>query len=155
MERSFSPWSCIFLYFMFHAIGPKTTGTRRKDNHSPPPGVYFQNAWSCASNPYTSLSRDAELNTGINVRLPAISNRLKELALNLLIYRQLHLPSFLLNVLNIRLTICGVITLWRSILSCCAWNGCPIEVREWQSGKHFWQVLTGNLKFKSYVFYWN
>ena len=105
---------------MFDAIGPKTTGSRRKDNHSPPPGVDFQNAWSCASDPYTSLSRDAELSTGINVRLPAISNRLKELALNFLIYRQLHLPPFLLNFLNIRLTIGGVITLWRSILSCCA-----------------------------------
>jgi len=105
---------------MFHAIGPKAAGTRRKDNHSPPAGVYFKNAWRYASDPYTSLSRDAELSTGINLRLHAISNRLKELALNLLIYLQLHLFPFLLNFLNIRLTTGSVITLWRSLLSCCA-----------------------------------
>jgi len=138
---------------MFHANGPKAAGTRCKDNHTPPTGVYFKNAWRCASDPYTSLSRDAELSTVINIRLHAISNRLKELALNLLIYLQLHLFPFLLNFLNIRLTAGSVITLWRSLLSCCAWNSCPIEVREWQFGKHFWQVWTGNLKLKSYVFY--
>jgi len=26
---------------MFHAVGPKATGTRRKDNYSTPPGVFF------------------------------------------------------------------------------------------------------------------
>jgi len=135
---------------MFHAICPKATGTRRKDNHSNPPDVFFlKNVWSCASDPYTYISRDAELSTGINVRLHAISNSLRELALNLLIYRQLHLSPFPLNFLNIRRTTDSVITLWKSILSCCAWSSCPKEVRGWQFGKHFWQVLTGNLKFKS------
>lgn len=79
---------------MFHAIGPKA-GTRRKYDHSAPPGVFLKNAWSCASDPYTSISRDAELSTGINVRLHAISNRLKELTLNLLICHQLHFSPFL------------------------------------------------------------
>jgi hypothetical protein len=140
---------------MFHAIGPKATGSRCKDNYSTPPGVFFKNAWSCASDPYTSLFRDAELSAGINVGLPAISNRLKELALNLLIYRQLRFYPFLLNFRNLKWTTDSVITLWKSILPCYAWNSCPKEVRGWQFGKHFWQILTGNLKFRSYIFYLN